>query len=48
MSIGVRVCAEKMWRIGQEVGRAQRAMSDAGPARVMESLRQRATYLMTK
>ncbi|CAG9561890.1 unnamed protein product [Danaus chrysippus] len=48
IDLGVRVCAEKMWRIGQEVGRAQRALSDAGPARIMEPMRQRATFLMTK
>ncbi|XP_048478507.1 ubiquitin conjugation factor E4 A [Plutella xylostella] len=51
IDLGVRVCAEKLWRCGQELGRAQRALSDAAAvsaAHMLDPLRQRAQHLMTK
>ncbi|XP_072949270.1 ubiquitin conjugation factor E4 A [Epargyreus clarus] len=46
IDLGVRVCAEKMWRVGQELGRAQRALSE--PLALMDHVRQRAKHLMVK
>ncbi|XP_045772732.1 ubiquitin conjugation factor E4 A [Maniola jurtina] len=49
IDLGVRVCAEKLWRCGQELGRAQRAIADVAAAHhMLEPLRQRAHFLMTK
>ncbi|XP_049873401.1 ubiquitin conjugation factor E4 A [Pectinophora gossypiella] len=50
IDLGVRVCAEKLWRSGQELGRAQRALSDVAAAahHLVEPMRQRAHHLMTK
>lgn len=48
---GVRVCAEKLWRCGQDLGRAQRALSDMAAAashQLVEPMRQRTQHLMTK
>lgn len=50
IDLGVRVCAEKLWRCGQELGQAQRALNDAaaGAHHLLEPLRQRANHLMTR
>ncbi|XP_023937191.2 ubiquitin conjugation factor E4 A [Bicyclus anynana] len=49
IDLGVRVCAEKLWRCGQELGRAQRTLADvAGAHHMIEPLRQRTHFLMTK
>ncbi|CAG5046070.1 unnamed protein product [Parnassius apollo] len=50
IDLGVRVCAEKLWRVGQELGRAQRALSDVAPSahHLLEPMRQRTQHLMTK
>ncbi|CAH2229401.1 jg14860 [Pararge aegeria aegeria] len=49
IDLGVRVCAEKLWRCGQDLGRAQRAIADAASAHHMiEPMRQQAQFLMTK
>ncbi|XP_063624083.1 ubiquitin conjugation factor E4 A [Cydia splendana] len=49
IDLGVRVCAEKLYRCGQELGRAQRAMADVGGAHhLLEPMRQRTHHLMTK
>lgn len=47
---GVRVCAEKLWRCGQDLGRARQALSDMAAAahQLVEPMRQRAQHLMTK
>ncbi|XP_045536745.1 ubiquitin conjugation factor E4 A [Papilio machaon] len=47
IDLGVRVCAEKLWRFGQELGRTQRALSDVAP-HLLETMRQRGHHLMTK
>ncbi|KPI94382.1 Ubiquitin conjugation factor E4 A [Papilio xuthus] len=47
IDLGVRVCAEKLWRFGQELGRTQRALSDV-PPHLLETMRQRGHHLMTK
>ncbi|CAG4971899.1 unnamed protein product [Colias eurytheme] len=50
IDLGVRVCAEKLYRVGQDLGRAQRALSDvaASSHHLVDPLRQRAQHLMTK
>ncbi|XP_028165916.1 ubiquitin conjugation factor E4 A [Ostrinia nubilalis] len=50
IDLGVRVCAEKLWRCGQDLGRAQRALSDvaASAHHLVEPMRQRSLHLMTK
>ncbi|XP_050350445.1 ubiquitin conjugation factor E4 A [Nymphalis io] len=49
IDLGVRVCAEKLYRCGQELGRAQRALSDVSAShRAAEPMRRRAVFLMTK
>ncbi|KAJ8722101.1 hypothetical protein PYW08_004503 [Mythimna loreyi] len=50
IDLGVRVCAEKLWRCGQELGQAQRALADvsAGAHHLVEPMRQRAHHLMAK
>ncbi|CAH0585693.1 unnamed protein product [Chrysodeixis includens] len=50
IDLGVRVCAEKLWRCGQELGQAQRALSDvaAGAHHLVEPMRQRTHHLMAK
>ncbi|KAG6443812.1 hypothetical protein O3G_MSEX002997 [Manduca sexta] len=54
IDLGVRVCAEKLWRCGQEVGQAQRALADAHSAphahapRLLDAMRSRAQHLMTR
>nr|XP_021189831.2 ubiquitin conjugation factor E4 A [Helicoverpa armigera] len=50
IDLGVRVCAEKLWRCGQELGQAQRALADvaAGAHHLVEPMRQRAHHLMSK
>ncbi|CAH0691866.1 unnamed protein product [Spodoptera exigua] len=50
IDLGVRVCAEKLWRCGQELGQAQRALADmaAGAHHLVEPMRQRTEHLMTK
>ncbi|XP_068633346.1 ubiquitin conjugation factor E4 A isoform X2 [Battus philenor] len=41
---------EKLWRCGQDLGRAQRAIADVGPGahHLLEPMRQRGHHLMTK
>ncbi|XP_052753244.1 ubiquitin conjugation factor E4 A [Galleria mellonella] len=50
IDLGVRVCAEKLYRYGQELGRAQRAMADvaASAHHLLEPMRQRVQRLMSK
>lgn len=49
IDLGVRVCAEKLWQCGRELGQAQRALADAGTApRLLEALRTRTHHLMTR
>ncbi|CAH2096167.1 unnamed protein product [Euphydryas editha] len=49
IDLGVRVCAEKLWQCGQELGRAQRALADVATThRALEVLRRRTQFLMTK
>lgn len=47
---GVRVCAEKLWRCGQELGQTQRTLSDAPNTapHLLEPIRQRAHHLMKR
>ncbi|KAJ0176606.1 hypothetical protein K1T71_007785 [Dendrolimus kikuchii] len=50
IDLGVRVCAEKLWRCGQELVQAQRALTDAasGSPPLLEAMRQRLHHLMTR
>ncbi|XP_060803282.1 ubiquitin conjugation factor E4 A isoform X1 [Amyelois transitella] len=50
IDLGIRVCAEKLWRTGHDLGRAQRAMADvaAGAHHLLEPMRQRTHHLMTR
>ncbi|CAG9786753.1 unnamed protein product [Diatraea saccharalis] len=50
IDLGVRVCAEKLWRCGQDLARAQRALADvaASAHHLLEPMRQRTHHLMTK
>lgn len=51
IDLGVRVCAEKLWRFGQELAQAQRALADGESVphhHMREALRARAKHLMTK
>ncbi|XP_045448284.1 ubiquitin conjugation factor E4 A [Melitaea cinxia] len=49
IDLGVRVCSEKLYRCGQDLGRAQRALTDVSVAhRAHDSLRRRTHFLMTK
>ncbi|RVE45348.1 hypothetical protein evm_009977 [Chilo suppressalis] len=50
IDLGVRVCAEKLWRCGQDLARAQRALADvaASAHHLLEPMRQRTHHLMTR
>ncbi|CAK1551101.1 unnamed protein product [Leptosia nina] len=50
IDLGVRVCAEKLYRCGQDLGRAQRALADvaASAHHLLEPMRQRTQHLMTR
>lgn len=50
IDLGVRVCAEKLVRTGQELGQAQRALADMSSAapHLIDPMRQRQQHLMTK
>ncbi|XP_059052827.1 ubiquitin conjugation factor E4 A [Achroia grisella] len=50
IDLGVRVCAEKLYRCGQDLGRAQRAITDvaASAHHLLEPMRQRVQRLMSK
>ncbi|XP_075977885.1 ubiquitination factor E4A [Anticarsia gemmatalis] len=50
IDLGVRVCAEKLWRTGQELGQAQRALADMSSTvhHLLDPMRQRNHHLMTK
>ncbi|CAB3221992.1 unnamed protein product [Arctia plantaginis] len=50
IDLGVRVCADKLWRTGQELGQAQRALADMTSAvhHLLDPMRQRNQLLMSK
>ncbi|KAL4715997.1 hypothetical protein ACJJTC_013297 [Scirpophaga incertulas] len=50
IDLGVRVCAEKLWRCAQDLSRAQRALSDVAATahHLLEPMRQQNHHLMTK
>lgn len=50
IDLGVRVCAEKLWRCGQDLARSQRALADvtASAHHLLEPMRQRTRHLMTR